>query len=191
MTSASKSLVIFVVGLVVIWLVMPLAWSGAVAGFNALGNAEDSQLSQQVADLLQKNGVAAGDVPDGLYMRVEKAKTIPAAQKDLDALLKGRTVPHVSWFGLALIVSVVLFGVVSAVCCRFTMDATFVGVIPVLNFLIGNPIFHFTMRSRLDSGAQSLIVLAAQIGICYLCGSITAKMATLRNVERWKRSRRP
>ncbi len=191
MTSASKSIVIFVVGLVAVWLLMPLAWMGAVAGFNALGNAEDRQLSQQVAELLQKNGVAAGDVPAGLYMRVEKAKSIPAAEEGLKALLKGRTVPHVSWFGMALIVSVVLFGVVSAVCCKFTMDATFVGVIPVLNFLLGNPILHFSMSSRLNSGVQSLIVLAAQIGVCYLFGSLTAKMATRRNVERWKRSRRP
>jgi len=191
MPSTSKSLVVFAIGLVAVWLLLPLAWAGALAGFSALGNAEDRQLSQQVAELLQKNGVAARDLPDGLYMRVEKAKSIPAAQKDLEALLKGRTVPHVSWFGLALIVGVVVFGVVSAVCCKVTMDATFVGAIPVADFLIGNPVLRFSLRSRLDSAAQSLILLVAEIGICYLCGSIAARIATARNAERWKRSRRP
>ncbi len=191
MTSWSKSIVVFAVGLVAVWVLMPLAWAGALAGFSALGSAEDRQLSQQVGELLEKNGVAAGDVPDGLYMRVEKAKTIPAAQQDLEALVKGHTVPHVSWFGLALIVGVVVFGVVSAVCCKVTMDATLVGAMPVVNFLIGNPVLRFSLRGRLDSAAQSFILLVVEIGICYLCGWMAASIAAKRNVNRWKRTRRP
>jgi hypothetical protein len=191
MTSISKSLVVFGVGLVVVWLLLPLAWAGARAGFNALASEQDRQLSQQVGELLQKNGVAAGEVPATLYERVEKARGIPAASQGLEALLKGRQVPAVSWFGLALIVSVVLFGIVAAVCCKVTMDATLVGVMPAVNYLVGDPLLHFDLRSKLDSPAQGIILLAAQIAICYLCGSAAASIAVKHNTERWKRSRRP
>jgi hypothetical protein len=191
MTSWTKSLVVFGVGLVVVWLLVPPAWAGAKAGFNALTTAEDRRLSEQVAELLQKHGMAPADLPGTLYARVEKAKEIPAAQAELQGLLAGRSVLPVSWLGLATIVSVIVFGVVSAVCCKVTMDATLVGVIPMANYFAGNPLLRFNLWSQLDTPLQAVILLAVQVGVCYLCGSIAASIATRRNTERWKRSRRP
>jgi len=189
MTSISKSLVLYAVGLVVVWVLLPIAWSGARAAVGALETAEDTQLRQQVGELLERNGIPENEIPETLYRRVEMAKEIPAAQQELEALTQGRMVSRMNWFVLALVVSVVVFGVVSYVCCYIAMDVALVGAIPVAHFLIRNPLFGFSFRDKLTSTAQSYIVLAAQLGACYLFGYIASSIATRRNVQRWRRRR--
>jgi len=189
MTSISKSLVVYAVGLAVVWVLLPISWAGARAAVGALETAEDAQLRQQVGELLEKSGVAESEVPETLYRRVEMAKEVPAAQGELEALTQGRMVTRMNWFAVALVVSVVVFGLVAYVCCYIAMDAALVGAIPVANFLAPNPLLGFSFKDKLDSTAQSFIVLAAQVGACYLLGYVAASISTRRNAQRWKRGR--
>jgi hypothetical protein len=187
MASATRTAVIYAIGLAVVWLAMPYAWAGARAGLDALASPEERQLYGRVGDLLQRHGVAPGAVPDTLYGRVQMAGRFPSAQRELEGLVAGRAVTRVSWLGLALIVGVVVFGAVSAVCCYVALDHALVGAIPLAHFFIADPIQHFSLMAMLDSRVQAYVLLGAELAACYLFGAIADSIATERNVRRWKR----
>jgi hypothetical protein len=156
------------------WLLNQVVWGISAGLFAASTTMANEEFRQKVTDFLTKHGV---DPKASSFDSRSWFASLPDKDKEEWIQLGRDLLGKTNWLPVTLFVSTVVFGSVSFLSGWFARSWLFVGVIPLLSFLGGNPVVRFRAVHHL-SRAEILSVVLAQFLISYLlayCGVRASK----------------
>ena len=165
---------VYLAAIALTWFLNQVVW-GISAGFVGLSTTmANEEFRQKVTSFLTKHGV---DPKASNFNGRSWLASLPDKDREELIQLNRDLLAKMNWLPVTLFVSAVVFGSVGFLTGWFARSWRFVGVIPLLSFLGGNPVVRFRMVHHL-SRAEIVSVVAAQFLISYLlayCGVRASK----------------
>lgn len=161
---------VYMVLIPVMWLLTEAVWGGlhgALLGLK-LGKAlRNPQTSEEFTAFMKQHGLSEKATQKeseewfGKLTAKERGEFQGILQKSVD-------IKNVIGFGSTFAVCVIVFGAVGFIGGIFTRTWIYVGILPLISFLLNNPIFRFGAIHDMPFGQKAAIVLASQFLACYI-----------------------
>lgn len=167
-----RALIVCAIAIGVAWLLTEMVW-GATAGIaGGLSIKKNPDYQQKVAAFLKDKGIDTQTDP--MAARSAIAKLTPEDRKELNVMSRD-AMRDVNWFAVTLLVSVIVFGGVGFLSGIIAKSWTLAPLIPVVSFLLNNPIIRFPMAKELPL-LQKTIVVTLQFIVCIGLAFLGAKI---------------
>lgn len=172
-----RTTVVYVAGVILASLLMALTW-GATSGYIIVrsGMLRDKGILEEARRIRSEEPGGEPDAAPGVSEYEGLGDMSPEAQRKLEALVT-RELQHVNWFAVTLLVSACVFSIVAFLCGFLARSFLFIGVIPALSLLTGNPLHMVRQIGHLGFMEKGVILVFGQFGTCYLFGYLGTALA--------------
>ncbi len=192
MGSLVKTVLTYVVTVLVLAVAFPLLWGLAGGAVGGLSVAQDPELQAQVREVLETHGLDAEEFPDSLAERIRwLGELAPEVREDLRGVMERGPLARANWFAVTFAVSAFAFALAGFACGFITRRWLYTGIVPALTFLFGNPVVAFDVAATLALAQKVAVVAVGQFGVCYLFAIVGAGLGRKREAsERYRRDPR-
>lgn len=176
-----RAIVTYAAFVLIAGILTPIVWGltgGAVMGLSVV---RDPAYSQEVLAFLKEKGI---DTSTDRTSAQAAVQNLSVEDKEQLAGITNEAMTGVNWFYLTVFASVLVFSFVGILAGFLSKNWLLAGLIPLILLLTGFSIFAFRIPGELPMLQKALVVVFAQVGVCYAFALLGARLGL-----RW--SRRP
>lgn len=165
-----RIVIVYMLLLPVMYLLTETVWGGlhgALAGLAIAKASQGGDLAQELSEFMKKHDIREPKSRDEAVQFWQSLS--PEEKAEFETLVKksvnlGSFAGFGSTFGVCLIV----FGFIGIVSGIFTRTWKYVGILPLISFVINNPIIRFGIIKNMPVQQKIIVIAVAQFGASYL-----------------------
>ncbi len=163
----------------VTWLLTEFVWGGlhgALIGLK-LGKAlQDPKRSAEITSFMTQHGLSEKASRKDRDQWFEKLS--PEEQKEFQNIIMTSTkIKNVAGFGSTFTACAIVFGLIGFVGGILTKAWISVGILPLISFLMNNPVMRFGVIHDMPFSQKAIIVLTSQFLVCYIFAYLGAMLS--------------
>lgn len=154
----------------VMWLLIEGVWGGlhgALFGLKIGKALKDPQSSTEITSFMRQHGLSEKTLRKDSEQWFEKLT--PLEQKEFQKIImKSVDMKGIAGFGSTFAVCAIVFGLVGFLSGILTKAWIPVGILPLVSFLLNNPVLKFGVIRDLQFSQKAIIVVVSQFLVCYI-----------------------
>jgi hypothetical protein len=194
MTSIWRTIVVYAVGLGIIWVALPLSVPSTRRALTERNRVLNEQLAAEIDEILTRHGVDRGSRPRsmGAEYRVWEQSLPDEAREDVVDARESHEDKSIGLLTAVLAVTTAIYALVGFCCGLASREYVLIGAIPAAHYFAGNVLVKmgFLPGPRLGVGknlALRIVFLAAWVVACYVLAYVGASIGRAQDARRWKR----
>ena len=174
-----RVILVYMVLIPVMWLLTETVWGGlhGVLGGLKIGKAlQNPQTSEEITAFMKRHGLTekASRKDSEEWLKKLTMKEQDEFQK---IIMKSVNIKSIAGFGSTFAVCFLVFGGVGFLSGALTKTWIYVGILPLISFLLNNPILRFGIIHDMPTNQKIIIVLVSQFLISYIFAYIGATIS--------------
>lgn len=152
------------------WLLTEMVWGGlhgTLSGVKIAKALQDPQTSDEITTFMNKHGMSESASIEENTTWLENLSPQNKAEFQ-NLIMKSVTIKQLAGFGSTFTVCVIVFGMIGFLGGILTKTWIYIGILPIISFLLNNPILRFGIIRDMPNNQKIIIVLIAQFLACYM-----------------------
>jgi len=170
-----RIIVIYIILLPVSWFLIEAVWGG-LHGVLIARNFMSHDVQAKITKLMKERGIPG---PKSKADKMNWYENLPKEDKIAyeKLIFQEMDFSKVASFGSTFAVCFIVFGIIGLLVGFFTHEWMYVGIVPLVSFLVNNPIIRFLIIKDMSIIQKVAIILLAQFGVSYLTAYFGMKLA--------------
>ena len=177
-----RVLVSYAVSIVILWVLIEVLWGATAGVILGLTIARDPAYQHQIEAFLKQRGITATTATE---IRAAIANLSREDRAALDRMtrdvLKGSQVADL---GMTCFVSAAAFGIAAFIAGWFAREWRYAWTLLAASAVLNNPLRRFSLLAEMPLSQKVVVVLFAQLLVCFVAAWVGFKIATRRDVSR-------
>ncbi len=165
----------------VAWLLTSIVWGATCGLVGGLSIANNPEFRQKIESVITDKGITPEDSQAEAHQKYKSLSK--AGKQELEEITK-EAMANVNWFAVTIFVSVIVFGIPGFLGGFIARAWLLAGAIPALSFLTNNLVIRFPMAKDLPSLEKIIVVVFAQLSVCYILAYLGARWGLKRQQKK-------
>ena len=183
-----RIVLVYLILLPVMWFLTEGVWGGLhgiIGGLQISKSLQNPETSKEISDFMKQHGLSEASSKEQASSWFDN---LPETDKSefQELIAKSSKIDTIAGFGSTFAVSVIVFGIIGLLSGIFTRTWYYVGLLPIISFIINNPFVRFSVIQNMPLGKKIIIAVVAQFYACYLfayAGTMIANRAARKKDE--------
>ena len=176
-----RSFVVCLIAVGVAWLLTSIVWGATCGLVGGLSIANNPEFQQEIESVMADKGITSADSRAEAH---QEYKSLSEEDKqELEDMTK-EAMANVNWFAVTIFVSIVIFSITGFLGGFIARAWLLAGAVPALSFLTNNLVIRFPMAKDLPTLQKVIVVVFAQLSVCYILAYLGAKLGLKRQQKK-------